>query len=301
MSDLGVFVLSEYIKKSDFLPQEVGILRARKVPVIYVALHEEWRVPPGYDAPIQSFPMFDYKNPMGALPDLGALLRSHLSLPAESEAKREKRRFEDQHMRGNESVLLSERDAYVLVHAIKCGEKKILILGENALHPIHGGFEHLRRILEGGGTVRVLLLDFNSPMYSLREDIEDARRSARIRADWLASMGNLLELERMRASSGTLAVRCHSSKPEGSLVVVDRWLAQFNPYESAGIGGRRGFGHETGLWLNRGAAAARFADYVEMFETLWSTEATRELDLATTSVQGVIPAKISLPYKKPEG
>jgi hypothetical protein len=90
-------------------------------------------------------------------------------------------------MRGNES----ERDAYVLVDAIKCGEKKILILGENALHPIHGGFEHLRRILEADGTVRVLLLDFNSPMYSLREDIEDARRSARIRADWLASMGNL--------------------------------------------------------------------------------------------------------------
>jgi hypothetical protein len=133
-SDLGVFVLSEYIKNVRLSPSGSGhspgqeSLRHLCRPSRRVARRTWIR------RPHQSFPMFNYKNPMETLPDLGALLRSHLSLPAESEAKREKRRFEDQHMRGNES----ERDAYVLVDAIKCGEKKILILGENALHPIHG-------------------------------------------------------------------------------------------------------------------------------------------------------------------
>ena len=90
-ADLGIIVLSEYIKKSEFLPQEVGVLRAKNVPVIYVSLHEEWRIPPGYDASIHSFPMFNYMNPMDALPDLGAHMRRQLSLPAESETEREKK------------------------------------------------------------------------------------------------------------------------------------------------------------------------------------------------------------------
>lgn len=75
IADLGIVVLSEYTQKSEFVPQEVGILLSRDIPKIYVALHENWEIPPGYEKTIRSFPLFEEKNPSEGMDKLTELVR----------------------------------------------------------------------------------------------------------------------------------------------------------------------------------------------------------------------------------
>jgi tetratricopeptide (TPR) repeat protein len=77
-ADLGIVILSEYTQKSEYVPQEVGILLSRKIPIIYVALHESWKIPPGYGNTIRSFPLWEEKDPSQGMDKLKELVRSFL-------------------------------------------------------------------------------------------------------------------------------------------------------------------------------------------------------------------------------
>jgi len=63
IADLGIVILSEYTQRSEYVSQEVGILLSRDIPKIYVALHEDWQIPPGYEKTIRSFPLWEEKDP----------------------------------------------------------------------------------------------------------------------------------------------------------------------------------------------------------------------------------------------
>lgn len=291
-ANLGIVILSEYMRKSEYVSQEVGIMLSRKVPVIYVALHEDWKVPPGYEKTIKSYPLYDAKSPLTSLGELVKLIENTLRIASAPDLRILKQKFTQQHLGALDGIVLPQRDAYVIVHALRCAEFKVKILGENALHPIHGGFEHLLRLLKSGGTVQILLLDYNSEVYQKREETEKATQSGRIRADWIAALANLVEINRIREGKGNFSVRCHSIEPKGSLIIVDDWLVQFNPYEPAGVGGRRGFGHETSILLNRGQEKSRFKDYTEMFETLW--QSAQEIDLCSVTIRDKLPKEIKL-------
>lgn len=77
-ADLGIVILSEYTQKSEYVPQEVGILLSRDIPKIYVALHESWAIPPGYEKTIKSFPLWEEKEPSEGMRKLIELVRSFL-------------------------------------------------------------------------------------------------------------------------------------------------------------------------------------------------------------------------------
>ena len=77
-ADLGIVILSEYTQKSEYVPQEVGILLSRNIPKIYVALHESWQIPPGYEKTIKSFPLWEYKDPSEGIRKLIELVRDIL-------------------------------------------------------------------------------------------------------------------------------------------------------------------------------------------------------------------------------
>jgi len=77
-ADLGIVILSEYTQKSEYVPQEVGILLSRNIPKIYVALHESWKIPPGYENTIKSFPLWEEKDPFEGMNKLKELVRGFL-------------------------------------------------------------------------------------------------------------------------------------------------------------------------------------------------------------------------------
>jgi len=75
-ADLGIVVLSEYTQQSEYVPQEVGILLNRDIVKIYVSIHEDYRVPPGYERTVKSFPLYE-GNPSEQLDRLAELI-SHI-------------------------------------------------------------------------------------------------------------------------------------------------------------------------------------------------------------------------------
>jgi len=77
-ADLGIVILSEYTQKSEYVPQEVGILLSRNIPKIYVALHESWEIPPGYEKTIKSFPLWEEKDPSEGMNKLKIKKDSHI-------------------------------------------------------------------------------------------------------------------------------------------------------------------------------------------------------------------------------
>lgn len=77
-TNLGIIVLSEYTMKSEYVPQEIGILLSMEIPKIYIALHENWKIPPGYENTIKSFPFYEWKNPNLGIIDLVSLIKGIL-------------------------------------------------------------------------------------------------------------------------------------------------------------------------------------------------------------------------------
>lgn len=77
-ADLGIVILSEYTQRSEYVPQEIGILLARDIPEIYVALHESWKIPSGYGKTIKPFPLWEENDPSEGIRKLIELVRSIL-------------------------------------------------------------------------------------------------------------------------------------------------------------------------------------------------------------------------------
>jgi len=83
-ANLGIVILSEYTQKSEFVPQEVGVLLFNNIPKIYITLHESWKIPFGYEETIKSFPLYEERNPFEGMNKLTELVRSILK-PQEQE------------------------------------------------------------------------------------------------------------------------------------------------------------------------------------------------------------------------
>ncbi len=61
-ANLGIIILSEHTQESEYVQQEVGILLSKDIPKIYIALSEDYKIPPGYEKTTQSFPLYDEKD-----------------------------------------------------------------------------------------------------------------------------------------------------------------------------------------------------------------------------------------------
>ncbi|MCK4251847.1 tetratricopeptide repeat protein [candidate division WOR-3 bacterium] len=77
-ADLAIVVLSEYTQQSAYVSQEIGILLSREIPKIYVSLHEDWVIPPGYEKTIKSFPLHKWQNPFDGFNELIQLIKEYL-------------------------------------------------------------------------------------------------------------------------------------------------------------------------------------------------------------------------------
>jgi len=77
-ADLGIVILSEYTQKSEYVSQEIGILLARDIPKIYVSIHENLVIPPGYEKDIKSFLLYEERNPFMGLSKIVELVKAYL-------------------------------------------------------------------------------------------------------------------------------------------------------------------------------------------------------------------------------
>jgi len=84
LADLGIVVLSEYTQKSEYAPQEIGILLSRKIPKIYISLHPDWSIPPGYERTVKSFPLYEKADPFAGLSEIAHLVQEYLTLEQSS-------------------------------------------------------------------------------------------------------------------------------------------------------------------------------------------------------------------------
>ena len=120
------------------------------------------------------------------------------------------------------------------LHVMNESKAKLKILGINALGPLHQGLEEIKRILDGGGDVKVLLLDARHDIFRAREQQECARQkdglsSSRLTKEWDASIEILRDLY-LRKKKGKLEVRVHQKYPECALVIGDDKKLQYNRY-----------------------------------------------------------------------
>ena len=111
---------------------------------------------------------------------------------------------------------------------------KLDILGINALGPLHQGIEEIRRVLNNGGQVRILLLDHTSKAFRKREQRECARitdgvSSHRLTKEWEASVEIIRDLNLMK-TRGILELRTHDKYPKCALIISDEKEVQYNKY-----------------------------------------------------------------------
>ena len=111
---------------------------------------------------------------------------------------------------------------------------EVRILAINATGVLHGHRSHLRRILETGGKVKILLLHPDSQAFKDRakqeEKVEGRTGTAnRIQEEWEASiailrdtLNHLLEKYTLKELEGRFQIRLYKEEPDRSMIFVDR-------------------------------------------------------------------------------
>jgi hypothetical protein len=161
-------------------------------------------------------------------------------------------------------------------------------MGENSLQPIHGGFETLLKFLNENGKIKVLIANYDAPAYARREKFESAEISKRIRADWIASVGNLIQLNQLK-KSGKLEVRYTPQKQYGSLVIIDNWHLQFNRYNTTPLEkGKRGWHSGVDLYSKEHDT---FKEKLQLFNNSWKNSRKRILHLEDIDMTSMVPRK----------
>lgn len=220
---------------------------------------------------------------------------------AATELERRRVRFESHFMENRAKWMAEDRSGGALLDALRCAKGSISICGINALQPIHGGFEQIKRVLKAEGTVRVLLLDCNSEYFRTREGQENAGHSGRLRAEWIAAVAALADLNKQRDGRGSLALRIYRERPSASIVLIDDWLAMYNPYVDLDPDTPRGYASELSFWMNRPSegGAEKFQASSRHFASLWQRCEDLEISLKHVTFHALFQRKLGLTYSGP--
>jgi len=200
-----------------------------------------------------------------------------------------KKKQRESYIRNLEKLGITIRDGYassirrepmIVIEGIKGVEKQLRISGINALGPIHQGHHTIVDILTKEGTVDVLISDFCCDEFNTREEIEKSVWG-RLRAEWLASVLGLFECYEKANRKGKLTVRCYKTKPTEAIVIIDRWLLQYNPYDDEMA--KQNLVKTVQLYFieqeDSGEDAIRnFNKYEGKFNTMWEESREREID-----------------------
>lgn len=302
-ADLGLIILSKSSLRSPNVKTERKILRKK----LFIEINRDAYKGLGSDKYNQTFPLYDYRYDIYEGMKIIALeIEKQLSIKPCSAKKVERREFEKIYFPGSNINHLPRRDACALLKSMKCAEKEIRIMGENSLQPIHGGFEDLKNFLNEGGTVKVIINDYDSEEYARREKIEGAETTKRIRADWIATIGNLKQLDQIK-EKGRLEVKVTGEELNASIVIIDDWELQYNKYNRRRTStGKREFGSGVTLllnredtkpeygkmiYLNREDTKLEFEDHTKEFDNMWNDERSKKVELNGLDLNRVVPVK----------
>lgn len=290
-STLGIIILSESSKKSQSVLQEIGCLVGCDIERYYIALTDTDNKPPGLEEKHRTFPFYRYPNPEDGFLEIFKEIDEKIFKRSLSKKIQMREEFRKKYMRGRYADSLPSRDQCAVLQSLKCAEKEIKIMGENSLQPIHGGFEILEHFLNTGGNLKVLLVDYDSKEHDRREEIENAKISRRIRADWIATVGNLFQLNQVR-KTGIIEVKRTPQKQIGSLIIIDDWHLQYNQYKEVSLNkGKRE--HHSGvlLFINKRDGVENFESYNAFFEKRWNDSTSKMIDLEDHDLMSVVPKK----------
>lgn len=145
----------------------------------------------------------------------------------------------------------------------------VRILGINATGPLHQGLEIIADLLAKGGTLKLLLLNPLSPVFTARMDREhDA--VGRLQAELLASFYILMTIMH-KVPSGDIEVRLHNKEPDRSLILVNcddpDGVAMENPYPD--LKATRGLIGKMYTWVRNIEGEKYYNEAVDYFNTLW--------------------------------
>ena len=164
--------------------------------------------------------------------------------------------------------IMRRREIGEVLSLMMDSDRRLDILGINALGPIHQGREIILELLNKGGSVRVLLLKYapgkDSPFGRRLEFEQDS--VGRLKAEWLASVAILRDIS-TKNTGGGLEVRCHGLTPDYSIIIVDEMKLHYNPYPPER--GKRGVAGFTEFIRNDGVERTRFLEVCRLFEDLW--------------------------------
>lgn len=288
-SDLGLVILTSYALDSPFVKDEIAIFRSHNIPTYYISMERDLHKNLGYDEDLQVKKFYEFKNPSQELRIILQDIEKILSIAHKPGKKEEKHDFERRYFKDKCLNLCERRDACTLLRSLKCAEYEMKILGENSLQPIHGGFEDIKEVLTNGGCVKVIINDYDSDEYKKRAFIEGADKTKRIHADWIATIGNLLQLNQLK-NNGKLEVKITKEEVNASIVVIDNWELQYNKYNRKKLqDGKREFNSEVSLYLNRGKCKSKFEEYNLEFDEIWNDDKSEKLDLDKIDMSKIIP------------
>lgn len=294
-TDMGIIILTDNSLESPKVKEEIEILSKRDVPRYYIQLQPDLNQKLGSDKRLEVCKLDTYKDPYVQFNQIAQKIKKKLSIDL-ALSQEKKYMFERKYFGECYSVSLKRRDACRLLNSLKCADSKIKIMGENALKAIHGGFEDLKNLIQAGGHVQILLINYDSEKYKEREEIEGATITKRLRADWIASMGNILQLYQFnyhsicRPKNGTIEVKLTDEGINGSIVIIDNWELQYNKYNQRRIHeGNREFDSQVHLYLNKGECSDEYQRYYEEFEAIWNDETSKTLELDKINMSNVVP------------
>lgn len=290
-ANLGIIILTENSIKSSFVNQEMGICLSKGIKRYFVEMSKGLYHEIGFDKNTQVFKFHQEERPLNGLEKIARDVERLLSIAPPLGKKEEKRKFEKGYLNGSCVYPSNRRDACILLKSLKCAEREIKIMGENSLQPIHGGFEDLKDFLKTGGTVKVLINDYDSEEYACREKIEGAETTGRIRADWIATIANLKQLDQIKENDN-LEVKITGKELIGSIVIIDDWVLQYNKYNRKKVQeGDREFASGVFVYLNRSEGQIDFQKYSSEFKNVWNNPNSEKLELCDIDPTKLIPKK----------
>lgn len=288
---IGIIILSDNSIKSQSVQQEIGCFIGCDIERYYIALSASVHKKMGLDTKNQTFSLYKYPDQNVGIQKIAEQIEKKLSLRYVPKKFKFRQEFEQRYMKRECTSHFPSRNQCAILESLKCAENEIRIMGENSLQPIHGGFETLKKFLNDNGNVKVLIADYDAEEYANRENIEDAKKSRRIRSDWIASVSNLFQLNRLK-KRGTLEVRYTPEQQIGSLIIIDDWHLQFNQYKILlhDEGTRE---HDSGvsLFLNKHNGVEKFNYYYSFFDRRWNNPTTKILGLDNIDLTDVVPEK----------
>lgn len=157
-------------------------------------------------------------------------------------------------------------------------EKKLCILGINALGPLHQNRESIVEILKRNGIVQILILNPESKAFKMRVNFEEEYNKkicGRLIAEYHASVAICRDIKNFSDNLGTFEVKVHSADPIMSIVMIypdSVEYGQLNQNIYPEVSGLRGLtGRTLPLKKSDEKDIIPFKSLVEMFSDLWKS------------------------------